>query len=507
MGHGSGRGILKFNLTLSLLLPALKSHPEKPALVVCGPDRHSQTYTYQELAAGITRAWSQLDSLGFPSGARIVIGLPQGFDFVTAFFAVMLGGWVAVPISPQLTPGEVDFVMADAAAHAIIAAADRWEKLPPNCQRISLERKSSPTLLWQNWKAITRANDPAFMVYTSGTTGTPKAVVHAQRFLLGRKPMFSGWTGIGSEDVVLHAGELNWTYTFGVGLMDPWVQGATAVIGETGRRPEAWLPLIEQHQVTVFAAVPALYRRILKYSDVSKFNGHTLRHGLSAGEVLPPGILHAWQEKIRRPIYEALGMSEISTFISNHKELAVVAGSCGKPQSGRRVAILPVEGGEKPLPAGEVGLIAVDQRDPGLMLGYVREGLPKANLRGNWFVTQDLAVCDAEGRFWYAGRNDDVIKCLGYRISPLEVETVLEQHPKVQEAAVSLVRKGDLDLTVAYVVAKENNFNEQDGQAILAFAAERLAAYKVPKEVRLVDSLPRGPNGKLQRKKLGGDES
>ena len=227
-----------------------------------------------------------------------------------------------------------------------------------------------------------------------------------------------------------------------------------------------------------------------------------LRHGLMAGETPPPGLFEAWTSATGRALYEALGMSEISTYISTGPDVPRKAGTIGKPQPGRRVAILGLEGGTEPLAPGEQGLLAVHRSDPGLMLGYWNRPEEEAQVyRGEWFVGGDIATMDADGYVAHHGRANDLMKALGYRVSPLELETVLLQHPAVAEVACAEVAvRADVSVIAAFIVAHAGS--KVDAAEIERFAAERLAAYKRPRAVVFVDHLPRTANGKLMRSAL-----
>jgi acyl-coenzyme A synthetase/AMP-(fatty) acid ligase len=195
-------------------------------------------------------------------------------------------------------------------------------------------------------------------------------------------------------------------------------------------------------------------------------------------------------------------MSEISTYISTGPSVPRKPGTVGKAQPGRRVAILPIEGADEPLPHDTEGLIAVHRSDPGLMLGYWNRPDEQADvLRGEWFAGGDLGRMDAEGYISHTGRNNEVMKALGYRVSPMEVEAVLATHPHIAEVACAEVAvRADVHVVGAFVVLK--NEAARDAAGILAFAAERLAAYKCPREVRFLDQLPRTANGKVRRADL-----
>jgi acyl-coenzyme A synthetase/AMP-(fatty) acid ligase len=350
--------------------------------------------------------------------------------------------------------------------------------------------------------AATHAETPAFLIYTSGTTANPKGVLHAQRAALGRRPMYQGWYGISADDRVMHAGAFNWTFTLGVGLTDPWANGATALI-YTGEKDAAlWPRLIRATEATLFAGVPSLFRQIVKYADLTPTAMPTLRHALMAGEAPPPGLFEDWADRTGKQLHEALGMSELSTYISTGPNVPRKPGTVGKPQAGRRVAILPVNGPGIPLPPNSEGLIAVHVSDPGLMLGYWNRPDEQAEVsRGDWFAGGDLGVMDADGYIAHLGRNNDVMKALGYRVSPMEVEAVLATHPNVAEVACAEVAvRADVHVVGAFVVLKPDA--KPDSAELLAFAAERLAGYKCPREIRFLPALPRTPNGKVKRSAL-----
>jgi acyl-coenzyme A synthetase/AMP-(fatty) acid ligase len=323
--------------------------------------------------------------------------------------------------------------------------------------------------------------------------------------------MYQGWYGIRDDDRMLHAGAFNWTFTLGVGLTDPWANGATAIVCIGDKAPELWPGVIAQTGATLFAAVPGVYRQILKYAAPDRNALGKLRHGLMAGETPPPGLIKEWTAATGLPLYEALGMSEISTYISTGPSVPYKRGTVGKPQPGRRIAILPVGGGDEPLPSNSEGLIAVHRSDPALMLGYWKRPEEEADvMRGAWFVGGDLGAIDDDGYVAHRGRANELMNAGGYRVSPLEVEAAIALCPAVAEVACSEVRiRNDVSIVAAFVVLADDA--KADPAAIKTFAAERLAAYKVPREIVFVDRIPRTANGKVQRKALalpmtGGDK-
>ncbi len=488
-----------FNLAAHVL-EAARRMPAKPALLVFDdPDAEpAETWSYGRLAEAVARAAGRLATLGLAPGDRVLLRIGHRSAFPVAFLGAIRAGLVAIPASAALTPREVAWIAADSGAAAIVH--DGEASLPeggfagPLLDAADLHGPELPA-------AATTAGDPAFLVYTSGTSGTPKGVLHAQRVILGRRPMHDGWYGLTEDDVLVHAGSFNWTYTLGTGLMDPWTAGATSVVfrGEAG--PAVWSRLIERAGATMFAAVPSLYRRILKYDALTPARMPTLRHGLTAGEALRPELHAAWLSATGRPLYEALGMSEISTYVSSAPAVPTRPGSPGRPQPGRRVAILPADGGDTPLPPGPSGVVAVHRSDPGLMLGYWRRpDETAAAMRGDWFLTGDRGRFDADGYLWFEGRGDDTMNAFGYRVAPEEVEAAIAGHPDIAEAGVTETRAGEVSVITAFVVPRE-------GAALVpaaldAHVAERLADYKRPRRWVAVDALPRTANGKVIRRAL-----
>lgn len=483
--------------------------PDKTGLILvhdADAQDQAERFSFAELDDAARRVAAGLLASGIRPGARLVIALPNTADYLLLFYGALAAGVVPLSASSLLTPAEVGFLIADAEPAAIALPDGSEVVVPADVQMlgaadIAAIRAASPLAAY----ADTAADDPAFLIYTSGTSRQPKGVLHAHRNVLGRQPTYAGWSGIGAADVMLHAGAFNWSYTLSAGLADPWANGATAVLFAGPRDAGAWAKLIKGTGATLFAAVPGVYRQILRQGDIARIGTGRIRHGLVAGEALPPSLLAEWQAATGLALYEAFGMSECSTFISNRPGLAVRAGSPGKPQDGRRIAVLPVDGGTAPVPPGETGLLAIHRTDPGLMLGYWRRPDEDAAVfRDDWFVTSDLVGLDADGYVWFHGRADDVMNAGGYRVSPLEVEAALAVHPAVAEVAAAEheVRDG-VRIIGAWVVPRPGVAADAAlAQAILAEAAEGLAAYKRPREVFFVAALPRTPNGKVARRLL-----
>lgn len=468
---------------LNLARHCLAGKPaEKTALIVAGADGTAGRWRYGALEDMVLRIAGGFTAAGVEPGERVFIRMGNTVGYALVFFAANAIGAIPIPASSLLTVTEVAKLIAIAGARFVMS--DGTLPLPvlegaTVFTTDDLARfKASPPRDY----ADTAADDPGYLIFTSGTSGSPKGVLHANRAIWGRRPLYQGWYGITPDDVMLHTGAFNWTYTLGTGIFDPLVNAATAVVYTGARDIHVWEHLIHEHGATILASVPGLYRQMLK-ADFKPAG--TLRHGLSAGEALAVPLLRHWREATGCEIYEALGMSEVSTYISSSPTTPVKPGSPGKPQPGRSVRLLAD------------GEIAVHRSDPGLMLGYWDE----PPLEGEWFATGDTAETDADGYYWARGRIDDMMNAGGFRVSPVEVESVLGQHPQVLEAAVREWRVSDSASIIAgFVVPRDGRAPNEE--ALLAFVRERLAAYKVPKQIWFLPALPRTANGKLIRKAL-----
>lgn len=506
-GYRGPRPPEHFNMARYCLETGSARPPGKTGLIVikdAGDPSAIERWGYGALEDAVLRIAAGLSADGLKPGDRLVIRLENTSDYALLFFGAIAAGLVPLPASSLLSADEAGYLLNDSGARALaLARSLRVTGIPESVRVYRPEDVSAlKNYAIRGDYAPTLADDPAFLVYTSGTTARPKGVLHAHRSVWGRRPMYQGWYAITPQDRVLHAGAFNWTYTLGTGLCDPWANGATALIYTGAKDPAAWLTLMSDHEATIFASVPTVYRQILKYCDVEKEFPPTLRHGLCAGETLPGDIARSWFERTGTTLYEALGMSEMSTFISSSPGIPPKTGAVGKPQAGREVAILPAEGGVAPLRSGEAGLIAVHRSDPGLMLGYWKRPLEEEQvMRGDWFCGGDLGVMDDEGYITHLGRNDDLMNAQGYRVSPLEVENVLAAHPDIAEVAVTELGVAEnVRVISAFVVLREDA--EPDSRPLLEFAKDRLAAYKCPRKFVFLESLPRTANGKVKRAEL-----
>lgn len=480
-----------FNLAAHVLRRA-SAQPEKIALSVLGPDS-SDEWSYQRLESAVRGVGTGLRESGLKPGEIVLMRLGNTVDFPLAYLGAIAAGLTPVPTSSQLTSEDVARIVAELSPKAILRAPDVASA--PGPTEIDIDALQAMQSLPPIDYALCDPDERAYVVYTSGTSGKPRAVAHAHRAIWARQMMMTDWYGLQDSDRLLHSGAFNWTYTLGAGLMDPWTMGATALIPEPGTDVSKLPSLLSDHKATIFAAVPGIYRKLLSAPSIPDFP--TLRHGLSAGEKLSEPLRTAWRARTGREIYEAFGMSECSTFISSRPGSQTPAGALGLPQVGRRVAIIGPDG---PRPIGETGTIAVHKSDPGLMLGYI--GAPEetaARFQDEWFLTGDQGQMDGEGYVYYMGRGDDMMNAGGFRVSPVEVENALGAFPGMDQVAVTEVEvKADAKIIMAFYTAPQV-LDETD---LRAFAEEHLARYKQPRAYVHVTHLPTNANGKVQRRAL-----
>ncbi|WP_425046328.1 class I adenylate-forming enzyme family protein [Primorskyibacter sp. S87] len=480
-----------FNLAAHVLRHATDM-AEKTALSVLGSET-TDNWSFGALAASVRATGNGLLQSGIKPGEIVLMRLGNTVDFPVAYLGAIAAGIVPVPTSSQLTEPETAKVIAELNPAAVlrdpkVACADHPRQIDIETLQ---QMRDLPACDW----AMGDPDRMAYVVYTSGTSGKPRAVAHAHRAIWARQMMVDGWYGLRSDDRLCHAGAFNWTYTLGTGLMDPWTIGATALIPEPGTNIASLPGLLAAHEATIFAAAPGVYRKILHQSEGLKLPH--LRHGLCAGEKLSRHLHETWGAVTGTELFEAYGMSECSTFISSSPDHPARGEALGQPQPGRKVAILGPDG---PVPQGEEGTIAIHRSDPGLMLGYLNApDEAEARMQGEWFLTGDQGAMAVDGQILYLGRDDDMMNAGGYRVSPVEVEDVLSKHPGITQAGAAAVEvKEDTFIIAAFYTGPA----ELDADDLNAYVETRLARYKQPRAYIHLSELPMGGNGKLLRRAL-----
>lgn len=477
-----------FNMAAYVLRHAVRL-ADKTALEIVS-EHDAERYSYADLHRRVLRTANGFYAAGLRQGDCLLMRLGNRLEFPVAYLAAIYLGVIPVPSSAQLTTGEITKLAVRLRVDAILAEPGIALPDPLPCPVITLKQMQGFDDATPLPAVLGDPNAHAYTIFTSGTSGHPQGVRHAHRAIWARQMMHVDWYGMSETDRVMHAGAFNWTYTLGTGLMDPWSLGATALIPASTVSSGALPELLAQHRASIFAAAPGVYRQMLKSLLPPLAN---LRHGLSAGERLPESLRARWQKAAGCDLHEALGMSECSTFISGSPARPAPEGASGFAQTGRRIAVLDEHGA---VVARETpGLLAISRDDPGLMLGY----LDGQAMDREWFVTGDRVVMGADGAIRYLARADDVMTAGGFRIAPSEVEGAFDGIAGLDETAATQVQIKAETSGIALFYTASGPINEQ---SLRAHAQEKLAPYKQPHLYIQLDALPKGANGKLNRRAL-----
>jgi acetyl-CoA synthetase/medium-chain acyl-CoA synthetase len=352
------------------------------------------------------------------------------------------------------------------------------------------------------------SDSPALIYFTSGTTGPPKMVLHTQTsYPLAHLITGRYWLDLRQGDLHWNLSDTGWAKAAWSSLFGPWNMGAAVFTyhGKGRFDPLLTLEILKRYPVTTFCGPPTSYRMMVK-EGYDRIGFRTLRHFASAGEPLNPEVIELWREKTGVAIYDGYGQTETVNVIANLRCLPIRPGSMGVPVPGFEADVVD-EGGEpvRPDEEGDIALKVRPVRPLGLFKEYL--GNPEATAgayRGDWYITGDRAVRDKDGYFWFVGRADDVIISSGYRIGPFEIESVLIEHPAVEESAV--VASPDEvrgEVVKAFVVLTEGHApSEALVKELQDFVKEHTAPYKYPRKVEFVRELPKTISGKIKRKEL-----
>ncbi len=490
------------------------------------PDR---SITYGELQARSCRLARALRTLGIQQEERVALLLPDSIDYPVAFWGAIRTGIIAVPLNTGLNTGQFAYILGDSRAAAIIAAAPIakaiWPTLcgAPKLREIILAEPEEADLSGgrnvHHFEAILARESPdlftsptisdevAFWLYTSGSTGDPKAVKHVHTSPMATaKLMGQDIIGICEDDVVFSAAKLFFAYGLGNAMSFPMSAGASAVLCPQRLTPEIVLGVMRQYQPTIFCAVPSLYARLLMHKDIGLGAGSSrLRLCISAGEPLPAQIGESWRAKVGVDILDGIGSTEmLQTYVSNRPG-DIRYGSAGKTVPGYEAKIVD-ENGDEQAP-GVIGELIV--RGPSAGEGYWNQrAKSRRTFAGEWTYTGDKFLRDRDGYLYYCGRTDEMFKVSGQWVSPFEVEEALLSHEAVLEAAVIGREDGEgLIRPKAFIVLK-NGFaaDEELLEELKRHVKERAGPWKYPRWIDVLPELPRTATGKLQRFKLREEE-
>ena len=476
-----------------------------------------ESHTYADVQRSVRRVQHALHDLGVGAGDRVVLLMNDTPELVAWFVGCLRSGVIAVPVSTMLLAADIAAIAADADATALVVS----EQYAAHCPTVAAAagRPRATVVIdeggtrldgaraWSEFSADgeiaaapTTEDSPAFWLYSSGTTGTPKGVMHVHRNLQATYETYAEQVlAIGPDDRCLSVAKLFFAFGLGNSLTFPFGAGATAIL-EPGRpTPSGMAALVDAERPTLFFASPGFTAALLDAGlDPDVFG--TVRATVTAGEALPADLQRRFSQRFGHPVVDGIGSTEVlHIFISNRLE-AQRPGTSGWVVPGYEAVLLD-EQGEEVIEADTPGYLHV--RGPSTATGYWQrpDASALAFRSDGWVRTGDVYTRSADGCWTFLGRNNDMIKAGGIWVSPAEVEAALVAHPDVLEAAVVGARSAEgLEQTVSFVVARAGH--EIDPEALIAHCRQHMAAYKRPARVIPIDELPKTATGKIQRFKL-----
>ncbi|MDQ2749234.1 MAG: long-chain fatty acid--CoA ligase [Actinomycetota bacterium] len=489
----------------NILVATADEHGDRPALKL-----DDAVLTYRELLDAARRMGSLLSSKGIEPGDRVGLQLANVPAYPIAFFGALIVGATVVPMNPLLKGREVEFYVTDSGAKVIVAGeqmADAANEAASSTGReaIIVGAMGPVDLPDVRAEVVERDDeDTAVVLYTSGTTGKPKgAELTHHNLSTNTRTTAETLVEVGRDDVIMGCLPLFHVFGLTCGLNTAVLAGACLTLIPRFDGGKA-LEVIGRDKVTVFEGVPTMYAAMLHHDERDGADLSTLRVCISGGSAMPVEIMKSFESEFECMILEGYGLSETSPVASfNHPDVERRPGTIGRPVRGMELRLIDDGGNE--VGEGEVGEIAI--RGEGVMKGYwERPDATEEAIVDGWFHSGDLATRDEDGYYTIVDRKKDLIIRGGYNVYPREVEEALYEHPAVAEAAVIGLPHGDLGEEVGAAVALKSGANATP-EELRDHVKERLAAYKYPRRIWLVDELPKGPTGKILRREVTAPET
>lgn len=501
--------------------------PKRDAIALACDDGAGRVtrYSYADLSQLSDRFAAFLRAQGVAKGDVVACYCGQGLETALTHLGAYKLGAIAAPLSQLYGPDAVSHVLADCDAKVIVTEAALWARIrsAKGLGQVVLSGAAEPgTLSFQAALETdagdftpepTDAEDPALLLYTSGSTGMPKGILHRQRLLRGYLASVSLFYEMEMNDpgrVLWTVSDWSWVAGIFNVMLTGWYFGHTVLAGPTRFTPEWAFGFMAEHGVTHCFLTPTALKRMAAHDNPrATWPALAIRAIGTGGEPLPGAVLQWAEDALDIPINEFYGLTEVNHLIGNCRRLwPIKPGSMGRAYPGHTMAVIDENGDE--VAAGELGEIAALDDDPTLFLGYWRQPERTAAMRtGNWVRTGDFGYRDEDGYFWFKGRNDDLIKSAGYRIGPAEVEDALVHHAAVEEAAVIGRPDDERGQVVKAYVRLANGAEPSDAlvKDLQSHVKTNLALYKYPREIEFVDAFPLTSTGKINRKQLRAEET
>lgn len=515
-----------FNFGFDIVDEWAKTEPEKMALVWCDDDGNEKNLTFTDISKLSAQTANYFKSIGIKKGTVVMLILRRRWEYWVCATALHKIGAILIPGSLQLAKKDLIYRGNSAGIHTIICVDDPYvieqvenaqPEVPSIVNKIMVGEKR------EGWRSFseeaytfsdvfprptgedaTKADETAIVYFTSGTTGNPKMVQHNHSHPLGHIVTAKYWQQVEENKLHMSVSDSGWA-KFGWGkIYGQWICGAVIFCYDFKKfTPVKLLATIEKYKLTTFCAPPTMYRFMLQ-EDVASFDLSSVHNFATAGEPLNPEVFNKWKELTGKEIREGFGQTEGSVLIANFPWITPKPGSTGKPAPLYDIHLITDAGNEAlPHETGSLTICNLNRYYPtGLFTGYYKNPEMSEQILGNGeYCPHDVFQPDEDGYYWFVGRNDDVIKCSGYRIGPFEVESALVAHPAVIECAITAapdpIRGNVVKATI--VLAKGYKPSDALTRELQDFVKKNTAPYKYPRIIEYVDELPKTLGGKIKR--------
>jgi len=488
-------------------------------------DNDSKKYTFADLSILSNKFANVLKNLGVKKGDRVFILLPRIPELYISFLGILKTGAIAGTMFSAFGPSGIKDRLQDSEAKVLITDTELKKRVDeirfelPSLETIILTgkdvkaEKGVASYEEEMNKASrnfdiekTGPEDFSFMLYTSGTTGKSKGIVHAHYAIIQQHITAKWVLDLHEEDVMWCTADPGWVTGISYGILGSWSNGASLVVYEGRFDPAKWYSILEKYQVSIWYSAPTAIRMLMAAGNElpKKYDLSSLRYLCSVGEPLNPEAVKWSMEVLGLPFHDNYWQTETGgILVANYPSMPIKPGSMGRPIPGVKAAIIDDNGNE--LPVGKEGNLAIEPGWPSMMREIWKNPEKyKSYFKGKWYITGDRASIDKDGYVWFVGRADDVIKTAGERVGPFEVESVLIEHPAVAEAGVIGVPdelRGEV-IKAFLVLRPGNEPSEELKEDIKKFVKTRLAGHAYPKDIDFIKSLPKTRSGKIMRRVL-----
>lgn len=491
--------------------------PDRVAVIWEDDQGNSRNITYARLIENANKIGNIFLENGLKKGDKLLVMMPRVIETYEVYIAALKTGIILIPSSEMLRTTDLQYRITHGEVSGIVSyhpfvdqfnGIEQWHELKKFAVGGEVEAEA-----WQSLDYLKKAasgqlkmiettrDDIAFLPYTSGTTGNPKAVMHTHGWGYAHlKTAPENWLSINDGDTVWATAAPGWQKWVWSPLLSVLGSGATGFVYAGKFEPKTYLHLLEKHAVNVLCCTPTEYRLMAKVDNLETYQLPALHSAVSAGEPLNRQVIDQFEKYFGVTVRDGYGQTENTLLLGFLKGMKVKPGSMGKPTPGNNVQLIDED--SNPVAVGEVGDIAIPLDTPALFKAYYKDPeRTKKSQRGNFYVTGDQASMDEEGYFWFEGRNDDIIVSSGYTIGPFEVEDALIKHSAVKECAV-VASPDEIrgNVVKAFIVLQDNAASGSQLVKELQDHVKQLTApYKYPRKIEFIGELPKTSSGKIRR--------